>query len=175
MTSTQAFTFALSTLFTVGTALAEIPAKVDFGWDLQPLLPTHCVDCHGPNQKMGNFRLGRRADALRGGTMTVINPRNSTGSRLYHRLIGSRYGTQIPPTGPLAPGQVNLIRAWIDQGAEWPDEASGEGPRPPEDRGATALMDAIRSGDESNRLDVCRALWNPQIGAPLSLPVRIRT
>src|SRR6185369_16901123 len=30
----------------------------------------------------------------------------------------------MPPSGdPLTPKEVGLLRAWIDQGAEWPDDA----------------------------------------------------
>jgi hypothetical protein len=28
----------------------------------------------------------------------------------------------MPPTGPLSPEQISLVKAWIDQGAEWPDD-----------------------------------------------------
>ena len=43
----------------------------------------------------------------------------------------------MPPTGPLAATQIEIIKNWIDQGAEWPDDASGETPAPPPDAKAT--------------------------------------
>jgi hypothetical protein len=71
---------------------------------------------------MNGFRLDRRADALRGGGQTNIGPGNADGSRMYHRLIGTKFGAQMPPTGPLSSDQIATIKAWIDQGAEWPDQ-----------------------------------------------------
>ncbi len=130
------------------TSVAQ-PAStvVDFVRDVQPILRQSCYGCHGPSQQMNGFRLDRRRDAMRGGTATQIGPGNSEGSRLYLRLIGDEFGQQMPPTGALAPPQVATIKAWIDQGAPWPDEASGDVVSAPADPGATRLMSAIRDGD----------------------------
>ncbi len=126
--------------------------KVDFGRDVQPILRQHCYGCHGPTQQMNGFRLDRRRDAMRGGTIAVIGPGNSDGSRLYQRLIGSAFGQQMPPTGPLRPEQIATLKAWIDQGAEWPDELSGETvPQPPDPR-AMRLMNALRGGNRPRTL-----------------------
>src|SRR2546423_14091831 len=94
---------------------AQAPNTVDFAKDVQPLLRQSCYGCHGPTQQMNGFRLDRRRDAMRGGTIAVIGPGNGDGSRLYQRLIGSQYGVQMPPTGALRPEQVAMIKAWIDQ------------------------------------------------------------
>ena len=32
----------------------------------------------------------------------------------------------MPPGGPLRPDQISIIKAWIDQGAEWPDALAGD-------------------------------------------------
>lgn len=126
---------------------AQVPAKIDFRRDVQPIFKTYCIGCHGPTQQMNGFRLDRRSDAMRGGTIAVIGPGNSAGSRLYQKLIGDEYGLRMPPTGPLSPDQINTIKAWLDQGAEWPDDVSGETPAPPPDPAATRMMDALRNGD----------------------------
>jgi ankyrin repeat protein len=120
---------------------------IDFGRDVQPLFRAHCFECHGPKQQKNGFRLDRRRDALRGGTMSVIGPGNSAASRLYLKLVGDQYGSQMPPTGPLDPEQIAIIRAWIDQGARWPDELAGETPPPPPDPNAARMMEALRDGD----------------------------
>ena len=36
-------------------AVAQTPAKIDFGRDVQPLLKEHCVSCHGPAQQMNGL------------------------------------------------------------------------------------------------------------------------
>src|SRR5215813_4918985 len=69
-------------------------AKIDFSRDVLPIFRQNCFGCHGPTQQMNGFRLDRRRDALRGGTIAVIAPSNSAGSRLYHKLIGNKYGPQ---------------------------------------------------------------------------------
>jgi ankyrin repeat protein len=123
------------------------PQRVDFVRDVQPILRQNCYGCHGPQQHMSNFRLDRRSDAMRGGTIAVIGPGNSEGSRLYMRLVGSDFGPQMPPTGKLNPEQIAIIKAWIDQGAEWPDSASGEVPPAPPDPKAARVINALRDGD----------------------------
>lgn len=122
-------------------------AKVDFHRDVQPIFKAVCIDCHGPSVQMNGFRLDRRRDAMKGGTIAVIGPGNAAGSRLYMKLIGGQFGQQMPPTGPLKPAQIAIIKAWIDQGAEWPDDVSGETPATAPDPAATRLMDALRAGD----------------------------
>src|SRR5690348_5666160 len=120
---------------------ARAEDAVDFGRDVQPLLKAHCHECHGPKQQKNGLRLDRRRDALRGGTMTMIGPGNSGASRLYLRLITDQYGPQMPPTGPLDPEQLNIIKLWIDQGATWPDDLAGEAPAAPPDPKAARMME----------------------------------
>src|SRR5262245_35486975 len=126
-----------------GEASAQDVVKIDFGRDVQPLFKAHCIECHGPKQQKNGFRLDRRRDAMRGGTAAMIGPRNSAASKLYLRLSGDRYGQQMPPDGPLSPEQINIVKAWIDQGANWPDELAGETPPTPPDPRATRLMEAL--------------------------------
>ena len=125
----------------------QTPVKIDFRRDVQPIFKAHCHECHGASLQMNGFRLDRRHDAMKGGTLPMIGPGNAAGSRLYLKLIGSQYGPQMPPTGPLQPEQIELIEAWIDQGAEWPDAVSGEAPATQPDPGAARLMHALRDGD----------------------------
>jgi ankyrin repeat protein len=126
---------------------AGATGPVDFVRDVQPILRQNCYGCHGPTKQMNNLRLDRRRDAMRGGTIAVIGQGTSEASRLYLRLTGNRFGQQMPPSGPLDAGKVAIIKAWIDQGAVWPDEAAGEAPLPAADPRATRLMDALRAGD----------------------------
>lgn len=128
----------------VGT---QSPPKVDFARDVQPLLQQRCIGCHGPTQQMGGFRLDRRREALAGAVRPTIIPGSSESSRLYLRIMGSEFGAQMPPTGPLTSGEIETLRAWIDQGAEWPDVLANDDPTPAPDAGALRLTDAIRAGD----------------------------
>ena len=53
----------------------------------------------------------------------------------------------MPPTGALRPEQIATIKAWIDQGAEWPDALANEVDLPPFDPKAVAMVDALRAAD----------------------------
>src|SRR5439155_9900280 len=132
-----------------GTLIAQSPAKVDFRRDVQPIFQEYCISCHGPSQQMNGLRLDRRRDAMRGGTITVIGPGNSAASRLYLRLIGNRFGTQMPLTGSLTADQINIIKTWIDQGADWPDDLAGDAPTPTSDPKVAQIMQALRDGDRA--------------------------
>jgi ankyrin repeat protein len=126
---------------------AQLPARIDFQRDVQPIFREHCVSCHGPDQQFSGLRLDRRADAMRGGSQSDIGPGHSEGSRLYHRVAGTTFGLQMPPAGPLRTEQIETIKQWIDEGAEWPDEAAGETSTPPPDPAAIRLLPLIRKGD----------------------------
>jgi ankyrin repeat protein/mono/diheme cytochrome c family protein len=134
---------------------AQEPPRVDFGRDVQPIFRQQCYGCHGPAMQQNGFRLDRRSDAMRGGSIAMIGPGNSEGSRMYLRLIGSDFGTQMPPTGALKPEQIAIIKAWIDQGAAWPDELANEAPRVAMEPRAARLMDAALWGSAA---DVVRLL-----------------
>src|SRR5215470_9282105 len=114
-TASPARLLPLTLLFT-SLLPAQAPAKVDFARDIQPLFQEHCIGCHGPTQQMAGMRLDRRSSAMgiRGGT--TIGPGNAAGSKLYIRLIGTRLGLRMPPTGPLSAEQIELVKNWIDQG-----------------------------------------------------------
>ena len=147
-----------------GLPLAGTPAGVDFGRDVQPIFKTYCYGCHGPSQQMAGFRLDRRSDAMRGGTIAVIAPGAGEASRLYLRLIGSEYGPKMPMMGTLTPAQIGTIKEWIDQDALWPDKYAGEKPAPPPNPAAVRVMAAIRKGDDAAFRRMVEA--DPKIGNP---------
>jgi ankyrin repeat protein len=127
-------------------AHAQAPARVDFGGDVLPILRQHCVACHGPSQQINGFRLDRRSVALRPGSQNII-PGNSGSSRAYLRLIGPDFGAMMPPAGQLAAEQVAVLKAWIDQGAQWPDELANDVELPAVDARALQMVAALRAGD----------------------------
>jgi ankyrin repeat protein len=136
-------------VFSVSNYAQQPVKKVDFTTEVLPILRQNCVTCHGPKEQKNGLRLDRRKDAMRGGTIAVIGPGNADGSRLYQKLISAHFGPQMPPTGALPAAQIATIKAWIDQGAEWPDAVSGDVEPAPADPAASSLMDAIRAGDRS--------------------------
>jgi ankyrin repeat protein len=53
----------------------------------------------------------------------------------------------MPPEGPLHQEQINAIKTWIDQGAEWPDALSGDTVTSQLDPTVVRLMYALRNGN----------------------------
>ena len=127
-------------------AMAQSPAKVDFAKDVMPLFRQNCVSCHGPSQQRNGLRLDRRSSVLKPGLRRVV-PGSSANSFLYYRVSGAEFGLQMPPTGALKPEQAALIKAWIDQGAAWPDPLANEADLPPANPKAVAMVDALRAGN----------------------------
>jgi len=129
---------------------AQSANKVDFGHDVQPILREHCYGCHGPSQQMRGLRLDQRRAAIPnrvGANGASIIPGNSATSPLYLKLTTPRQGIQMPPAGPLNAEQINTIRNWIDEGADWPDALAGEAKAPAPDPQASRMMEALRNGE----------------------------
>ena len=114
----------------VPLAAAELPpassGPVDFASQIQPLFEQRCYACHGPDVSLNGLRLDRRADAFVGGhSGPAIIPHDSARSRLIHMVAGYQVKVLMPPAGePLSQAEIGLLRAWIDQGAAWPEPSS---------------------------------------------------
>ena len=122
--------------------------KVDFKTHVQPILSAKCYNCHGSKQQQSGLRLDKRQNALRGGDYgPVILQGNSAESKLIHRLVGGDGGMQMPPTGALETDEISLLRAWIDQGADFGDaDLKEEKPRPVDPK-LNELISAVKSGN----------------------------
>ena len=104
--------------------------RVDFIRDIQPILSDRCYSCHGPDKQESELRWDTRASALKGGTSgPAIIPGDSAGSRMIHLVAGLDKDLVMPTKGArLSPDQIQLLRAWIDQGVQWPDEVAVPNP-----------------------------------------------
>jgi|SRR5581483_369337 len=142
----RAVSSAISMFLLVDGVSGQTGGRVDFERDVLPVLRQNCIGCHGPKQQNAGLRLDRRSSVIKGGIRRLV-PGSSGTSMIYHRMIGNVYGTQMPPSGPLKPDQINVIKAWIDQGADWPDALANEADLPPLDKNAVALVDLLRQGD----------------------------
>ncbi len=95
--------------------------QIDFKRDIKPLFDAHCVSCHGAKKAAGQLRLDNKVAALRGGISgAVIIPNNGKASILLTRILGTDGQASMPLGGdPLKAEQIELIRKWIDSGANW--------------------------------------------------------
>lgn len=104
---------------------------VDFVKDVQPLLRQHCFECHAAGNEEGGLNLGIRQRVFEGGDHgPVLIKGDSANSRLIHLVARLNPQEAMPPEGrPLSQDEVGVLRAWIDQGARWPDGADVLDPR----------------------------------------------
>jgi uncharacterized protein DUF1553/uncharacterized protein DUF1549/cytochrome c len=116
---------AAAALSGASVCLAATNEPVQFARDIQPVLKASCYQCHGPERHEAGMRLDSRTAALRGGAGgPAIVPGRSAQSRMVQRLLGQGGGARMPlGFAPLPKAQIDLIRAWIDQGAVWPEVA----------------------------------------------------
>lgn len=138
--STKTIVFACLALLYCETT----PAAVDYARDIQPLFQAHCYECHGPKKQKNGFRLDRRSRAFSGMVRHNIIPGSSASSRVYRRVIDGQSGLQMPPEDALSKEQIETIRQWIDEGAQWPDELANEVDAPPPDLAALSLIGQLR-------------------------------
>lgn len=123
---------------------------VDYTKDVQPLLAQNCYSCHGAQVQQSGLRLDLRQNALRGGDYgPVIVAGRSGESKLIRRLVDGDGGMQMPPSGALLPEEIGILRAWIDQGAEFRNDVAEEAPAAAVDPALAALITAVRSGTRS--------------------------
>lgn len=108
--------------FGIGEARPE--TKVDFARDIQPILQKSCVECHGPEKPKAKLRLDSKEAALKGGKDgVVIVPGQADKSEVYRRITLPAGNDDVMPNKGdlLTKAQTDLIRDWINQGAEWPE------------------------------------------------------
>ena len=114
------------------TSRTSPAAPIDFARDVQPILRNHCYECHAGTTEEGGLNLGIKGRALeKTGSDTAIVPGHSDASLLIRLVSGADPLRLMPPEGnvPLTDEQVDLLRAWIDQGAPWPDAADVVNPK----------------------------------------------
>ena len=122
-----ALTLAGKNLWASDTATNLPPpanTTVEFDRDIRPVFEDSCFRCHGAQKPKSHFRLDFRAGALAGGDDNTndIVPGHSENSLLIAYVARQVPDMEMPPEGhgtPLVPEQISLLRAWIDQGANW--------------------------------------------------------
>lgn len=117
----------IAPLFTVAAlsaATSFAAGKPDFAKDIAPVLAKNCIECHGAEKQKGKLRLDTKEAAFKGGDsgMAGIVPGKSADSRIYKVVtLPKGHDDIMPPKGePLSKATTDLIKAWIDAGADWP-------------------------------------------------------
>lgn len=105
------------------TSHAEVADKlVDYSSEIKPILTKHCFACHGPEAQKSGLRLDTAASLKQGGdTGEAIVPGKPDESLLFQAITGVSGVSRMPPKEPrLTQAEVDLLKAWILQGAKAP-------------------------------------------------------
>lgn len=104
--------------------VVELPPAeaVDYATQIAPLFEARCVNCHGANEPKAGLRLDDlAAHFARPEADWVLLPGDPDGSPLIRRVeYGASVQGAMPPKGErLELAQIELLRTWILQGAQY--------------------------------------------------------
>jgi mono/diheme cytochrome c family protein len=157
---------------------------VRFGRDVLPILAANCFACHGPdeaNRKAG-LRLDIETDAkAKRRSGFAIAPGQPDKSLILARMASSDSSEVMPPPGThkkITAAQIEIIRRWIAEGAQWGAHWSFEAVTQPVISGRQKPIDALVSAALKQKNLTLRApasphtlvrrLWLDVIGLPPS-------
>ncbi len=102
----------------------EIPAageRVDYNWQVRPILSDNCYRCHGPDAK--SRQAGLRLDQQESAYEQALVPGKPEESEMIRRITSKDASYRMPPPAasakPLTDGEVATLTEWIKQGAEY--------------------------------------------------------
>ena len=117
-------TMGIGVALLLSSFLGFFESRVDYNTQIKPLLNKNCIVCHGGVKKASGFSLLFKQEALapaKSGKPAII-PGDAAGSEMIRRLTLTDPDERMPLDHPaLKPDEIDLLRKWIDQGAEWGD------------------------------------------------------
>jgi len=102
----------------------RLPKEISFVEHVQPVLELNCVACHYDGKVKGDLRLDSFEYAF--AADHVIVPGEPLDSDLWVLCTLPQDDEMfMPPEGndPLSPSDLFLLRRWIEEGADWPEDA----------------------------------------------------
>ncbi len=98
--------------------------KVDFNTQVKPILNKKCIACHGGVKREAEYSLLFRQEAMakaESGKFAII-PGDASGSELIRRISSHDPEVRMPyKKDPLTKEEIETLRQWINEGAEWGD------------------------------------------------------
>lgn len=92
-----------------------------FAEKIQPLLESHCYECHGYDNPKAGLRVTRRKQLIEGGDSgPAIVPNKPDDSLLMQAVRYDNDDLQMPPSGRLQGQEIANLEQWIRMGAPWP-------------------------------------------------------
>ncbi len=115
--------FVTLILFSLSPVRGE--EKIDYNRDIRPLISNRCAACHGPDEdeRKADLRLDTYEGAIvdLGGYAAIV-PKDLKASEFVYRIETDDEDDLMPPKGKgdrFTKGEVDLIKRWIEQGAEY--------------------------------------------------------
>ena len=106
---------------------------IGFNRDIRPILSKHCIACHGPDE--GHREAGLRLDTAEGAHEWAIVAGDADSSDVIDRITrGNDDELRMPPLEHgkrLAEDEIQTLRRWIDQGADYETHWSFVAPQSP--------------------------------------------
>jgi mono/diheme cytochrome c family protein len=94
-----------------------------FEMRVRPVLAKNCFTCHTA-ARMGGLEMSGRDALLKGGKSgPAIVPGDAEKSLLLQAVAQTHERLKMPPQGKLAESEIADLRAWIKDGAIWPESA----------------------------------------------------
>ena len=124
----------LTATLALAGALPVAQAKTDFTKDILPIFKENCLKCHGAEKQKGKLRLDSREAALKGGKGgPAFVAGDAAKSDLIRRISLPKTDDDFMPAegDPLAKEKIDLLKAWISEGADWPAAAAETAPAKP--------------------------------------------
>ena len=104
-------------------------AAADFG-EVRSLLEKNCFKCHGPEKQKGGLRFDTKDGAFKTGESgeRAIVAGHADQSRLIKLVLSNDDAERMPSKGDaLSAAQIDLLKRWINAGAEWPAASASTG------------------------------------------------
>src|SRR5579862_4250808 len=132
--SAGSIAIAISTVASLGAGMAVLvlngyaqqppssqPEKVDYNWQIRPILSDNCYRCHGPDAK--SRQAGLRLDQQESAYEQAIVPGKPQESEMIRRISSKDPAYRMPPptasAKPLTDAEVATLTEWVKQGAEY--------------------------------------------------------
>lgn len=170
-------------------AFPTTASEVDFLRDVRPILSSRCFKCHGPDAKTrkSGLRLDLREAALKPAKSgeVAIQPGRSEASELVRRILAEDEDDLMPPPEaktPLTTQEKDILRRWIEGGAEYqphwafvkpqqpapPVVTHTDWPKNPIDQFVLAKMETARLAPSAaaDRFTLVRRVYLDLIGLP---------
>lgn len=122
LTATTLFSLcALNVSLMADDQASPAESGVSYYKDIRPIFQSHCQGCHQPAKKGGEYVMTDFSQLLRGGESqeAAIVPGKPDESYLISLITPVDGEAEMPKgTKPLSSVEVDLVRKWIEQGAE---------------------------------------------------------